>query len=355
MYYLEDYLEKLECLPEEIKKNLMKLGEMDHNVITSMDNIRKRVDILFSKADHIDPQEFETNFQAIMSDGSKTVEESDAKIQLADQMQELMTKYIGRLDQEIHKFKMEMEADYSGITELIEKRSLDSEQSNVKYPSPKKGQLNRRLFGEKKREIYNISLHKEKSIVSSSTSNIDVTQSSQYYPNPMHTLMTLPYSLGRNKPCSTVTSQTISDAQQLPGRFSVNSSEASIETFSPEISFGSQIGTVTDVLFPELCCDELSKTEHNSQEEMGNLTMLMDGDTSITSDVDEIRYCTCNDVAYGAMVACDNKMCPYEWFHYKCVGIKTPPKGKWYCSKCKKTSTKAQKVLKSKSTSRVLE
>lgn len=32
-----------------------------------------------------------------------------------------MTKYMRRLDLELHKFKMELEADNSGITGLIEK------------------------------------------------------------------------------------------------------------------------------------------------------------------------------------------------------------------------------------------
>lgn len=32
-----------------------------------------------------------------------------------------MSKYLRRLDHELHKFKMELEADNSGITGLIEK------------------------------------------------------------------------------------------------------------------------------------------------------------------------------------------------------------------------------------------
>ena len=31
-------------------------------------------------------------------------------------------------------------------------------------------------------------------------------------------------------------------------------------------------------------------------------------------------------VSYGDMVACDNEDCPYEWFHYPCVGVTAPPK-----------------------------
>merc|ERR1712115_454903 len=43
-------------------------------------------------------------------------------------------------------------------------------------------------------------------------------------------------------------------------------------------------------------------------------------------DPNEPRYCICNQVSYGDMVACDNEDCPYEWFHYPCVGVTAPPK-----------------------------
>jgi len=50
--------------------------------------------------------------------------------------------------------------------------------------------------------------------------------------------------------------------------------------------------------------------------------------------IDERRYCFCNEMSYGDMIACDNPNCRREWFHYPCVGIVTPPKGKWYCAEC---------------------
>ncbi|KAK3344731.1 hypothetical protein B0H65DRAFT_183947 [Neurospora tetraspora] len=55
-------------------------------------------------------------------------------------------------------------------------------------------------------------------------------------------------------------------------------------------------------------------------------------------DADEQRYCFCNGVSYGEMVACDGEGCPREWFHLECVGLKVAPKGnaKWYCEDCKK-------------------
>lgn len=39
----------------------------------------------------------------------------------------------------------------------------------------------------------------------------------------------------------------------------------------------------------------------------------------------EPRYCYCNEVSFGEMVACDNPNCPREWFHLSCVGLTKPP------------------------------
>lgn len=40
-------------------------------------------------------------------------------------MYDLVDKYLRRLDSELHKFKCELEADNKGITEVLEKRSLE--------------------------------------------------------------------------------------------------------------------------------------------------------------------------------------------------------------------------------------
>lgn len=50
--------------------------------------------------------------------------------------------------------------------------------------------------------------------------------------------------------------------------------------------------------------------------------------------VAEPTYCFCNKVSSGDMVACDNEDCEREWFHYDCVGLQAPPKGRWYCREC---------------------
>ncbi|XP_014513865.1 PHD finger protein ING1 [Vigna radiata var. radiata] len=63
-------------------------------------------------------------------------------------------------------------------------------------------------------------------------------------------------------------------------------------------------------------------------------------DLDLPVDPNEPTYCFCNQVSYGAMVACDNPNCKIEWFHFGCVGLKEQPKGKWYCSNCAATKNR---------------
>ncbi|GAB7357496.1 hypothetical protein MBLNU459_g0030t1 [Dothideomycetes sp. NU459] len=60
---------------------------------------------------------------------------------------------------------------------------------------------------------------------------------------------------------------------------------------------------------------------------------------------DEI-YCVCQQVSFGDMVACDNDNCPYQWFHWQCVGLKAEPKGEWLCPHCR--DLPKEKIVKAK-------
>ncbi|KAJ5128350.1 Protein RTM1 [Penicillium atrosanguineum] len=64
----------------------------------------------------------------------------------------------------------------------------------------------------------------------------------------------------------------------------------------------------------------------------------MDDDDDDEEGAEDTKvYCTCRTVSHGDMVACDNDSCPYEWFHWKCVGLSREPVGTWYCDECRKT------------------
>lgn len=79
----------------------------------------------------------------------------------------------------------------------------------------------------------------------------------------------------------------------------------------------------------------------------------------------EPRYCYCNEISFGDMVACDNDACPREWFHLSCVGLTKPPGkngksscfllalipgnmltahlvAKWYCNECKENMRRSR-------------
>ncbi|KAJ5876267.1 Zinc finger PHD-type [Penicillium soppii] len=98
-----------------------------------------------------------------------------------------------------------------------------------------------------------------------------------------------------------------------------------------------------------------SKKSPNGEGDEDDDSMLSSADTSDSDksdggadeDVDDEEedegnedskvYCTCRTVSHGDMVACDNDECPYEWFHWKCVGLTREPVGTWYCDECRRT------------------
>lgn len=65
-------------------------------------------------------------------------------------------------------------------------------------------------------------------------------------------------------------------------------------------------------------------------------------------DADNNLYCFCKRVSFGEMIGCDNDDCKYEWFHWSCVGITSPPKDDevWYCPDCAPKMEKKKKRKK---------
>lgn len=88
-----------------------------------MDNLETEVKVFFSNAKRSKPEIRELEFQKIKNEYLKTLEDAEEKVSLATQMFELVDKYLRRLDQELDKFKTELEADNAGITEILERRS----------------------------------------------------------------------------------------------------------------------------------------------------------------------------------------------------------------------------------------
>jgi Inhibitor of growth proteins N-terminal histone-binding/PHD-finger len=84
------------------------------------------------------------------------------------------------------------------------------------------------------------------------------------------------------------------------------------------------------VLFRERVAKESMALKLNQFTEMLGMQM----DEEVGPDEDNKMYCFCKRPFRGEMVACDNPECPAEWYHYACVGLRMPPKGKWLCPEC---------------------
>jgi inhibitor of growth protein 3 len=78
--------------------------------------------------------------------------------------------------------------------------------------------------------------------------------------------------------------------------------------------------------------DESVASEAGTEDE--DMSGVGGGDAE-EDESDDTKYCTCQRVSFGDMVACDNDNCRYQWFHWECVGIKEEPLGDWLCPECR--------------------
>ncbi|KAK6482601.1 inhibitor of growth protein 3 [Huso huso] len=125
MLYLEDYLEMIEQLPMDLRDRFTEMREMDLQVQNAMDQLEQRVNEFFINAKKNKPEWKEEQMETIKKDYYKALEDADEKVQLANQIYDLVDRHLRKLDQELAKFKMELEADNAGITEILERRSLE--------------------------------------------------------------------------------------------------------------------------------------------------------------------------------------------------------------------------------------
>uniref|UniRef100_A0A670IW62 Inhibitor of growth family member 3 n=1 Tax=Podarcis muralis TaxID=64176 RepID=A0A670IW62_PODMU len=125
MLYLEDYLEMIEQLPMDLRDRFTEMREMDLQVQNAMDQLEQRVNEFFMNAKKNKPEWREEQMTSIKKDYYKALEDADEKVQLANQIYDLVDRHLRKLDQELAKFKMELEADNAGITEILERRSLE--------------------------------------------------------------------------------------------------------------------------------------------------------------------------------------------------------------------------------------
>ena len=91
-----------------------------------MDRLEERESAFFANClKKIKSEDREVEFGKIKEEYKKVIEDASEKIQVAEECYSLVDRYLRKLDEELHKFKMELEADNRGITEILEKHSLE--------------------------------------------------------------------------------------------------------------------------------------------------------------------------------------------------------------------------------------
>ncbi|XP_065183339.1 inhibitor of growth protein 3-like [Sycon ciliatum] len=124
MLYLEDYVEMIEHVPQDIRDRLTEMRELDLHVQNALDNIETRTTDYFNLMKKSKVENPDSEYQGICSEYGKALENSTEKINIATQMEEQMQRHVRKLEAELNKFKFELEADTPGLTEELEKRSL---------------------------------------------------------------------------------------------------------------------------------------------------------------------------------------------------------------------------------------
>ncbi|XP_072379282.1 inhibitor of growth protein 3 isoform X1 [Diabrotica undecimpunctata] len=376
MLYLEDYLEMIEHLPQELRDRFTDMREMDLTIHNNMDELEKRVKNFFSDCKRCPndlPQSVEAEFQAIRKEYYKTLEEADEKVHLASQMYDLVDKYLRRLDSELHKFKCELEADNKGITEVLEKRSLELDTPNT---TPNISSLQQkenrydstfrysRPRAEKRRDS-SVSIpaqltEKRQTVTPVAPPPLVETRHATTSVQPIApssaTTTTMSYNLGHNlgagPAIAAAASQAIAATQQMQQGRRTASLKASYEAINTgvhghEFGIGRELAGAAQTAIQAIQQDHANnkkkqkKWNSSSSSSTSTVTVVQPvvstpvvipppesptvdtnsqnaevTDGEWTYDPNEPRYCLCNQVSYGDMVACDNEDFPkssQEW------------------------------------------
>ena len=103
----------------------------------AMDSLEDEVKVFFSSAKRMKGDLREEEFRRIKADYLRTLDDAEEKCNITSQMYDLVNRYLTRLDQELEKFKNELEADNAGITEILERRSHELDQpAHPQLPLP---------------------------------------------------------------------------------------------------------------------------------------------------------------------------------------------------------------------------
>ncbi|GAM18479.1 hypothetical protein SAMD00019534_016540 [Acytostelium subglobosum LB1] len=235
--YLENYLESISTVPLELTRNLALIKELDYRSNDVVDRVETLTTQLLSNttASRKAALDFlsEKGTKQYKSDMKTVMEYADEKVELSNQLYELIDRHIRKLDNDLKKFEAEIEEE--------DEKKKQRKGAPQPVEAPRKGKANVPA------------------------------------PNSQHVSL-----FGRKKSIS----------------------ESTVSTQDTKMASITGSGSTADL--------------------------------DLAIDPNEPTYCVCGRVSFGEMIECENSGCKIEWFHFECVGLSNPPKGKWYCPDCVK-------------------
>ncbi|XP_055642756.1 inhibitor of growth protein 4 isoform X1 [Toxorhynchites rutilus septentrionalis] len=274
--YLEHYLDGLEHLPNELKRNFTLMRDLDSRAQVLMKSIDEKANEfmkqLVNSKENFPEDAKKEKLRKIQELFNKAKEYGDDKVQLAIQTYELVDKHIRRLDSDLARFEGEIQDKTLNAREKLEETVT------------KKG-------GRKKVKDAKNAAKKKRTHSSEDEGKATGASATGTSGNTAGTTST--NGKGKNNKKQKVN-------QEKEGRKG-NKKNAELD---------------------------------DSAQEGGHTTPHPSDVLDMPVDPNEPTYCLCHQVSYGEMIGCDNPDCPIEWFHFACVGLTIKPKGKWFCPKC---------------------
>ncbi|XP_053694523.1 inhibitor of growth protein 4 isoform X1 [Sabethes cyaneus] len=274
--YLEHYLDGLEHLPNELKRNFTLMRDLDSRAQTLMKSIDEKANEfmkqLVNTKENFPEDVKKEKLRAIQELFNKAKEYGDDKVQLAIQTYELVDKHIRRLDSDLARFEGE-----------IQDKTLNAREKSEETVTKKGGR-------KKVKDVKN-SAKKKRAHSSEDEGRVAGAGAAGASGGTGGTASA--NGKGKNSKKQKVN-------QEKEGRK------------------GHKKNAELD----------------DSAQDGGHVTPHPSDVLDMPVDPNEPTYCLCHQVSYGEMIGCDNPDCPIEWFHFACVGLTTKPKGKWFCPKC---------------------
>jgi inhibitor of growth protein 3 len=348
----------IEHLPGELRDRFTDMREIDLSVQNRVDSLGDRQKTFFANCTRKPKAgDREEEYEKIRGEYKKVIEDSNEKINVAEECYGLVDRYLRKLDEELLKFKLELEADNRGITEILEKQSLEMD-APATIPL-KENRLPKKIRKQPQAvsmmpqhqqiamDFMSPSIRLERgmdydpsfgtasmsSVASSSNSMVGGPVGAQAA-TPSFPLQHI--GVGGNA-IAAAASQAIAATQQLSGRRS-SSLKASFEAIhlgvqANEFSIGRELAgaaqaAIASTSFENHQPSVAGPTKKSKKKAPppaaaigsdlmnspgGYLDVLGGGQDSSNGtdqewsfDPHEPRYCICNQVSYGDMVACDN-------------------------------------------------